>query len=181
VTKYIVEATRELYHSQINKKIEEERVKKTPNPCTLWISAMEVSKRRRKRQRMWTPIGQSKSSTRVYSHRFVFSSQDIHRPFVHFRTGPCFIVFRRTLPGSLLFLSDRKKTITSTIIRATPCREGMSRLSLPLKITATAHHSNALVHNPFSKIEVLVDCGADIFGFNLLCLEGETGGPLNAR
>jgi len=59
----------------------------------------------------------------------------------------------------------------------------MSRLSSPLKVIAAAHRGNALIHKPFSNVEVFVDCGADVFGFNLLGLERgdcETGGPLNA-
>ena len=55
-------------------------------------------------------------------------------------------------------------------------REGMNRLSLPLKVAAATHHSNALIHDPFSKVEVLVDCGANVFGFDLLGLEARSGG-----
>ena len=52
----------------------------------------------------------------------------------------------------------------------------MNRLSFPLKVAAAAHHGNALIHDPFSKVEVLVDCGANVFGFDLLGLEANSGG-----
>ena len=53
---------------------------------------------------------------------------------------------------------------------APPSVSGCARLLtlLPLKVTCCPHECYALVHNPFAKVEVLVDEGANIRGLDFV-------------
>lgn len=44
-------------------------------------------------------------------------------------------------------------------------------LPLALKVRAGTHKSDALIHNPFSEVQVLVNSGTDLLRFDVLGLE----------